>query len=123
MNKQLKVAYFSALLILLILVVWYLYKINKNGENLDQPEPPQIYTSGATMRVIGQEFTATNQGDDDRQYNILSDTYDPKVLSARQKDEIREISKREYLVNQTTPPDFWEINPILSQFKDEMLKV
>ena len=110
-DPVLTVAYFSILLVLLILVVYY----TKKRENLDEP---QIYTAGATMRVIGQQFTAANQGYDDRQYNILE--YDPDVIRSRQKDQIRDISKREFLVNQTTPPDFWEINPILSQFKDEM---
>lgn len=36
----------------------------------------QIYTAGATMRVIGSQFTGTNQGSYDIVYNDDIDTWD-----------------------------------------------
>jgi len=32
-------------------------------------EGNQIYTAGATMRVLGQQFTSTDQGENDIVYN------------------------------------------------------
>lgn len=63
-SSSVKVSYFAILLFLLILAVWYLS--SSAAENL---EGNQIYTAGATMRVLGQQFSSTDQGSNDIVYN------------------------------------------------------
>lgn len=103
-NHSLKIVYFAVLLYLLFLVVWYLSYLSVSSEKL---EGNQIYTAGANMRMLGQEFTSTNQGENTIVYN----------------DELRNWNdyKKERLVNQRGEPDFWEINNTLNAYKEEQI--
>jgi hypothetical protein len=61
-----KVVYFGLLILLLIFVLYYFGLFSSRAEKL---EGNQIYTAGATMRVLGQQFTSTDQGSNDIVYN------------------------------------------------------
>ena len=61
-----KLSYFVALLLLVIILVYYTMCYSKSKENM---KDNQIYTAGATMRVIGQQFTSADQGVSDIVYN------------------------------------------------------
>lgn len=53
LNSKVKLAYFAVLLLVLIMILYF----SKSTEGLEN----QIYTAGASMRMVGQEFTSTNQ--------------------------------------------------------------
>ena len=102
-NDTVRIAYLAMLLILLLMIVWYTFPAG--AEKL---EGNQIYTAGATMRVLGQQFTSTDQGANDIVYN----------------DEIKnwkDFKPSEGLVNERGNPDFWEINSTLNAYKEEQL--
>lgn len=65
-NSSLKLLYFVILILLLVIIVYYMKMKCDKKEKL---EDNQIYTAGATMRVVGQQFTSTDQGESDIVYN------------------------------------------------------
>lgn len=103
-----RVAWFALVLLLLIIVVWLL---RSKGENLiGSGIQDKVFTSGATMRRLAQEFSGTNQGT----YGIIHN------------DEIQElvpgvISGKERLVNERGEPDFWEISSELNAYKESQV--
>ena len=149
-GDELRLAYFASLLVLVMLIVWY-FREHRRAEHLEVDStgvPEQIYTSGASMRVIGQVFTATDEGNGDhRMYNELLNrrlrrgTSPQKKVSGlgnatgktpaeviarsgyREPNQISKPSRTEHLVNEHGFPDFWEINPTLNAFHDEMASI
>lgn len=65
-SPNVKLLYFGLLILFVLLIVWYLKNMSSKAEQL---EGNQIYTAGATMRVLGQQFTSTDQGSNDIVYN------------------------------------------------------
>lgn len=107
-NSVVVVCYFAVLLVLLLVIVWSLKKKNENliGSGVQD----QVFTAGATIRRLGQEFSGTNQGD----YTIVHN------------DELKElmpgvVSGKERLVNERGEPDFWEISSELNAYKDSQV--
>lgn len=58
--------YVVVLIVLFVLLFWYFYHKSSTAERL---AGNQIYTSGANMRILGQQFTSTDQGSNDIVYN------------------------------------------------------
>ena len=65
LSPESKVLYFAVLLILLLVIVWFL-RTRPSSEHLAKN---QVYTSGATQRVIGTLFSEPTQGEYDITYN------------------------------------------------------
>ena len=65
-SPTVRILYFIVLILLLVLFVYYARCYCMSAEHLVDP---QIYTSGATMRILGTQFTSTDQGSDDIVYN------------------------------------------------------
>lgn len=59
---------YALVLILLVGMIWRSYQIDQEFY-LDSLNEIDVYTSGATMRRLGQKFTSTNQGT----YTIIHD--------------------------------------------------
>jgi hypothetical protein len=117
------VIYVAIFIILTILLVHYLSKYSEYLEDKIGTNAEEIYTAGATMRVIGQAFSSADQDTRPRQYNIL----DPEIhrdykLYEMHRDQIKELNN-EHMVNEARAPEFWELNPILGQFKEEIMRV
>lgn len=51
----------AIVVILLLVIAFVVWKMRENLVNLENEEVP--YTSGATMRFLGQEFSSTDQDD------------------------------------------------------------
>lgn len=106
-------AYFAVLIVLVFLILWGMSSMNRKTENLiGSGIQDQVFTSGATIRRLGQEFTGTNQGE----YTIVHN------------DELKELipgvvqEKRERLVNERGEPDFWEISSELNAYKESQVQ-
>jgi hypothetical protein len=107
-NKMVALAYFAVLLVLVLLVVWMVRGQSQKTERLIGTGVSDIvFTSGATQRRLGTEFSSTNQGE----YTIVHN------------DELKELvpgvipGKSERLVNNAEPPVFWEISPQLDAYR------
>jgi hypothetical protein len=105
--------YFAVLILIIFMIMWSLSSMNKKTENLiGSGIQDQVFTSGATIRRLGQEFTGTNQGE----YTIVHN------------DELKELipgvvaGKRERLVNERGMPDFWEISSELNAYKESQVQ-
>jgi hypothetical protein len=112
-SKLTTVVYFAVLLVLVFLILWQMRSVNKKTEGLiGSGIEDQVFTSGATMRRLAQEFTGTNQGE----YTIVHN------------DELKELipgvipSKKERLVNERGEPDFWEISSELNAYKESQVQ-
>lgn len=66
-TPEVKLVYWGAIIILVFLIVYYLKNLSQKSENLVPGS--NLYTSGATMRVVGTQFTSTDQGSDNLEYN------------------------------------------------------
>jgi hypothetical protein len=101
------VVYFAVLLVLLLLIVWSLR--NKKENLIGSGVQDQVFTAGATIRRLGQEFSGTNQGE----YTIVHN------------DELKELVPgsvgKERLVSERGEPDFWEISSELNAYKDSQV--
>lgn len=67
--------YCACYIIVILTIIYILFHERELFEN-DLPinyknHPEKIYTSGATMRVLAQKFTSTNQGEPNIIYNAL----------------------------------------------------
>jgi hypothetical protein len=108
-----KVVYFGVLILLMFLLVWQMRGMSSKTERLiGSGIQDQVFTSGATQRRLGQEFSSTNQGD----YTIVHN------------DELKELvpgiipKKAERLVNDRgNGPDFWEISSELDAYKQSQV--
>jgi hypothetical protein len=112
------------LAIFILLIIAFLYYLKKN-EFLDNKRKigkagDEIYTAGATMRVIGQSFSSADQDTSPRSYNILYKIDRPEDVHALHYAQKKEL---EPMVNQAQAPEFWELNPILAQFKETIMTV
>ena len=47
---------------LLLLILWIYKSRASRSENLGGVDEDQVFTSGADMRILGQQFSGTNQG-------------------------------------------------------------
>ncbi len=65
---------------ILILVFYGLFYALGLAEKLDNNH---IYTAGATMRVLGQQFSSTDQGTSDLTYNDLTNDWNKYSSSER----------------------------------------
>lgn len=161
--------YCYACIVVIILIMIYIKYKKENFDDKVGTEADEIYTSGATMRVLGQEFSSSDQGNNKREYNVLSDIEQPVdvhklhkmqidklgqemmtnkpfgryiindqeyfchngkcyhksiiISDGSLKPDLDYINKKENLVNQSQAPDFWELNPILGKFKEEIMRV
>lgn len=64
-SAEFKLFFYSVAILLVFLMLWYIK--NLKSEHL---QGNHIYTAGATMRVIGQQFSSTDQGTSDISYNV-----------------------------------------------------
>jgi hypothetical protein len=125
--------YFAVLLVVVLLLVWLIY--NKNcgserflGDGTVMSAAP--YTSGATMRRLGQDFSSTNQGEYTTVHNdelkelvpglIKGPSVSSAAVPAVAKAAAANMPKKEWLVNERGFPDFWEIGSELSAYKDDV---
>lgn len=67
-NPVVRLVYFAVLIVVVILILSYFKKMS-GAEHL---EGNQIYTAGASMRVLGSQFSSTNQGENEIVYNELA---------------------------------------------------
>ncbi|MFA6089421.1 MAG: hypothetical protein WC755_06160 [Candidatus Woesearchaeota archaeon] len=111
-NKLTHVVYFAVLIVLIFLILWQMRSMNQKTEGLiGSGIQDQVFTSGATIRRLGQEFSGTNQGE----YTVVHN------------DELKELipgvipSKSERLVNERGEPDFWEISSELNAYKESQV--
>jgi hypothetical protein len=111
-SRSTVVVYFAILIVLVFLILWQMRSMNSKTEGLiGSGIQDQVFTSGATIRRLGQEFTGTNQGE----YTIVHN------------DELKELlpgvipSKKERLVNERGEPDFWEISSELDAYKESQV--
>ena len=115
-NANAVVVYFAILLVLVFLVVYHLSKTQRKehaqgvylGTGTTDSTVP--FTSGATMRVLGQEFSGTDQGT----YGIVHNAELKELVG----NKALGLSK-ERLVNERGMPDFWEISSELGAYRDE----
>lgn len=111
-NRWVIVVYFAVVLLLLIMIVWSAHCAKKASQTTEHliggGIQDKIFTSGATMRRLGTEFSGTDQG----QYTT--------VHNAELKEMIPGIvSGKERLVSGRGEPDFWEISGELAAYRDE----
>jgi hypothetical protein len=112
-NSNAVVFYFAVLLVLVFLCVYHLRNMSKAKEHLigsGITEAAAPFTSGATMRRLGQDFSATNQGEQTTVYNAEIKELVPDA-----------VGKKERLVNERGEPDFWEISRELGAYKDSQV--
>ncbi len=117
-NPNVVVVYFAVLLVLVILCL-YLCTSKKSegflGNGTVMSAAP--YTSGATMRRLGQDFSSTNQGEYTTVHNDEIKELVPGIISGPPAHAM--AAKKERLVNERGFPDFWEIGSELSAYKDQ----
>jgi len=102
-SSSTQIFYFGVVLVLLLLITYYLYVLVKKP--VTEYLANQIYTSGATMRMLGTQFSEPSQG----QYSIVHN---------EQLKKWNDYPK-EGLVSERSEPDFWEINGVLNAYKEE----
>jgi hypothetical protein len=113
-NPLTTVVYFALLILIVILILWQLRSATSTAEGLiGSGVQDQVFTSGATIRRLGQEFGSTNQGE----YTVVHN------------DELKELvpgiipkkGSMERLVNERGEPDFWEISSELNAYKESQV--
>jgi len=101
----------QAIVLLVVLVIlWKVWNLPaqaaKTERLIGSGVVDQVFTSGATMRRLGQEFSGTNQGE----YSI--------VHNAELKELLPGVTNgRERLVSERGEPDFWEISGELDAYR------
>jgi hypothetical protein len=117
------VAFYFALLLVLVVLCLYWCKAGKSerflGDGTVMSAAP--YTSGATMRRLGQDFSSTNQGEYTTVHNDELKELVPGLIKGPAPAVAAAVAakKKERLVNERGFPDFWEISNDLSAYKDE----
>jgi hypothetical protein len=97
------------LLLVILYKVWYLSSSVKTTERLiGSGVVDQVFTSGATMRRLGQEFSGTNQGE----YSIVHNDELKELLPS-----VARATSKERLVSERGEPDFWEISGELDAYR------
>lgn len=109
-NPWVQLTYYAVLILLVFIIVWYMMKPSSE-RLLGSGVQDQVFTSGATMRRLGQEPTSTNQGE----YTI--------VHNAELKELVPGIvgNSQERLVNERGEPDFWEISSELDAYRSSQV--
>jgi hypothetical protein len=97
LSNEAKVAYFALVLVILILVFYSVQTYN--GEHLENTQ--YLYTSGASQRFFGSEFSSANQGDYTTGYNF------------QQPIEVQS----EHLTSFDSEPDLWAVGQDLYAYK------
>ncbi len=115
-----KILYLAFFILLILLLINYSRTEKLSEDNQAVEEADEIYTAGATMRVIGQTFSGGDQAEDKRSYNILEPIKRPTNIHELHRMQLNELD--EHMVNEARAPEFWEINPILGQFKEDIMK-
>jgi len=83
---------------------------NKSEGLLGSGVVDQVFTSGATIRRLGQDFSSTNQGPYTIVHNADLKELVPGVVPSASSDVER-------LVNERGEPDFWEISSELDAYR------
>lgn len=97
LSSEAKVAYFA--LVLVILIVAFYAVQSYNAERLENTQ--YLYTSGATQRFFGSEFSSANQGDYTTGYNFQQPVESPNEDMTSSPDE----------------PDLWAVGQDLYAYK------
>lgn len=101
--------YFAVLIVLVLLITFYLFKLSSKGENfLGGGVQDQVFTSGATMRRLGQEFSQPGQGEHTTVYNAEIKEMLPGVVPSRTPERL--VSERE-------PPVFYDVSAELGAYQ------
>lgn len=93
------------LLVVLVLLVGYALMTRKEGL-IGGGITDQVFTSGATQRRLGQEFSMPSQG-----------TYTTMHIDNLKELVPHALSGKEGLVSTRGEPDFWNINRSLEDYK------
>jgi hypothetical protein len=125
-NPTVKVIYFATLLVLVLLLVWVCRGRKQSEKFLGSGVPDAVFTSGATMRRLGQEFGSTNQGTYGIVHNAELTELIPGAAGGNcqqtctpsvSMDTIYGVTGTERLVNERGEPDFWEISSELNSYR------
>jgi hypothetical protein len=110
------------------LLIWVCRSGKRNEKFLGSGVPDAVFTSGATMRRLGQEFGGTNQGT----YGIVHNAELVELIPgaaggncqqtctpSTSMDTIYGVVGTERLVNERGEPDFWEISSELNSYRNK----
>jgi uncharacterized protein (DUF779 family) len=103
-NKSIVLLYFSMLLVLVVLIVWYL-KQGSSEHYFGYGMPKSIQFAAGAPDIRFQEFTGTNQGSTPMNIPTVKQMY-PGL-----------ISRKERLTAMREPPVFWDISQTLGEYQ------
>lgn len=123
-SSVVKCLYRAVILVILLVIVYKCSSGSEHyvGSSLGHQGGYSGQTSGASLRAIGQELSATNQAPRSWTSNAEIAQYMPNASTVgRAVDIYANPSAQENLVNGRGEPDFWEIGSQLSAYKDSQV--